>query len=63
MHRVVPAPGAQSECPRFSMAYVMKPPYECRMERLKGEGIPCDEEEEVVGTYAEFHPKKSKGIR
>lgn len=64
MHRVVPAPGAQSECPRFSVAYVLKPPYACRMERLKGEGIPrCEGEEEMVGTYEEFHAKKSKGIR
>ena len=67
MHRVVPAPGAQSESPRFSIAYVLKPPYACRMERLKGEGIPCgeegEEEEENVGTYEEFHAKKSKGIR
>lgn len=63
MHRVIPAPGAQSECPRFSVAYAMKPPYECRMERLKSEGIPCGEEEEVVGTYEEFHAKKSKGIK
>lgn len=65
MHRVVPAPGAQSGVPRFSMAYVLKPPYACRMERLKGEGIPCGEEgeEEEVGTYEEFHAKKSKGIR
>ena len=64
MHRVVPPPGAQSECPRFSMAYVLKPPYACRMERLKGEGIPLGEgAEEEVGTYEEFHAKKSKGIR
>ena len=63
MHRVVPAPGAQSECPRFSVAYAMKPPYACRMERLKSEGIPCSEEEEVVGTYEEFHARKSKGIK
>lgn len=65
MHRVVPAPGAQSECPRFSVAYALKPPYACRMERLKGEGIPRGEEgeEEMVGTYEEFHAKKSEGIR
>ena len=63
MHRVVPAPRAQSECPRFSVAYFMRPPYACRMERIKGEGIPCGEEEEVVGTYEEFHAKKTKGIK
>ena len=64
MHRVIPAPGAQSEYPRFSIAYALKPPYACRMERLKGGGIPRDgEEEENVGTYEEFHAKKSKGIR
>ena len=63
MHSVVPAPGAQSECPRFSMAYAMKAPYACRMERLKGGGIPSGEEEEMVGTYEEFHAKKSKGIK
>ena len=32
------------------------------MERLKGEGIPVGGEKEV-GTYEEFHAKKSKGIR
>ena len=63
MHRVVPAPSAQSEFPRFSIAFVLKPPYGCRMERLKGGSIPCGEEEEKVGTYEEFHAKKSKGIR
>lgn len=64
MHRVVPPAGAQSEYPRFSIAYVLKPPYACRMERLKGEGIPLGEgAEEEVGTYEEFHAKKSKGIR
>lgn len=64
MHHVVPAPGAQSECPRFSIAYALKPPYACRMERLKGEGIPRGEEaEEKVGTYEEFHAKKAQGIK
>ena len=64
MHRVVPPPGAQSECPPFSMAYVLKPLYACRMERLGGEGIPLGERaDEEVGTYEEFHAKKSKGIR
>lgn len=61
---MVPAPGAQSEYSRFSIAYVLKPPYACRMERLKGEIIPHGEEEEMkVGTYEEFHAKKSKGLR
>ena len=66
MHRVEPPPGAQSGCARFSVAYVLKPPYACRMERLVGEGIPLGgeaEEEEEVGTYEEFHAKKSRGIR
>ena len=64
MHRVVPAPGTQSDCPRFSIAYALKPPYACRMERLKSEGIRRGEvEEENVGTYEEFHAKKSQGIR
>lgn len=43
MHRVVPPAGAQSEYPRYSIAYVLNPPYACRMERLKGEGIPLGE--------------------
>ena len=64
MHRVVPPPGMQSEVSRFSMAYVLKPPYACRMERLKGESIPRGEgAEEEVGTYEEFFAKKSKGYR
>lgn len=65
MHRVVPPPGAQAECSRFSIAYVLKPPYACRMERLKGEGISRAEggEEDKVGTYEEFHVKKSKGFK
>lgn len=46
MHRVIPLPGAQSECPRFSSAYALKPPYTCRLERLKGEGIRRGEEDE-----------------
>ena len=63
-HRVVPPPGKQSEVSRFSMAYVLKPPYAGRMERLKGGGIPRDEEaEEEVGTYAEFHARKFKGYQ
>ena len=62
MHRVVPPPGAQSEVSRLSIAYALKPPYKCRMERLKGDGIPQGDEEEV-GTYEEFHAKKSKGYR
>ena len=65
MHRVIPAPGAQGECSRYSIAYALKPPYACRMERLKGQGIPRGEEgeEDVVGTYEEFHAKKTKGIK
>ena len=64
MHRVVPPPGMQSASSRFSVAYVMKPPYTCRMERLKGKGIPLGEGvEEKVGTYEEFHAKKRRGIR
>ena len=63
-HRVVPPPGMQSEVSRFSMAYVLKPPFGCRMERLKGGNIPCSEGgEEDVGTYEEFHARKSKGYR
>ena len=64
-HRVVPPPGMQSEVSRFSMAYVLKPPHACRMERLKGGIIPSsegeEEEEEDVGVYKEFHAKKFKG--
>ncbi len=45
------------------MAFVLKPPYACRMERLEGERIPRSEGgEEEVGTYEEFHAKKSRGI-
>lgn len=63
MHRVVPAPGAQSECPRFSIAYVLKLPYACRMERLKGERFPHGEDnKEKVERYEEFHAKKSNGV-
>ena len=63
-HRVVPPPGMQSEVSRFSMAYVLKPPFACRMERLKGGDVPGSEgAEEDVGTYEEFHARKSKGYR
>ena len=54
----------ESGCPRFSLAFVLKPPYACRMERLEGEGIPRGEgEEEEMGTYEEFHAKKNEGSR
>ena len=63
-HRVVPPPGMQSEVSRFSMAYVLKPPFGCRMERLKGGDIPYSEGAgEDMGTYEEFHAKKFKGYR
>ena len=62
--RVGPPPGMQSGVSRFSLAYVLKPPFGCRMERLKGGDIPCSEgAEEDVGTYEEFHARKSKGYR
>lgn len=63
MHRVVAAPGAQHECPRSSIAYVLKFPYACRMERLKGAGFPHGEDnKEKVERYEEFHAKKSNGV-
>ena len=63
-HRVVPPPGMQSGVSRFSMAYVLKPPFGCRMEKLKGGEIPCSEgAEEDVGTYEEFHARKFKGYQ
>lgn len=67
MHRVVPPPGEQARCERYSFAYVLKPPGNASMKRLKGgDVIPIAQGvEDEVGdcTYDEFHSKKSKGLR
>lgn len=65
MHRVVPPPGAQAASDRYSLAYVLKPPKEQSMGRLKmGRVIPQDEEDFVGDcTYGEFHSKKAAGVR
>ena len=66
MHRVVPLPpgAAQAECDRYSVAYVLKPPNEARMDRWRsGSVIPrLEEGEGDVGdcTYGEFHRRKGK---
>ncbi|KAK4694431.1 hypothetical protein P7C71_g3159, partial [Lecanoromycetidae sp. Uapishka_2] len=66
MHRVVPPPGEQAQCERFSLAYALKPPGNASMKRLKGGTvIPVvngNEDEVRDCTYDEFHKKKSKGI-
>ena len=66
MHRVVPPPGVQAECERYSIAYVLKPPADARMERLKSGRIPDVEgNEDEMGqcTYTEYHARKSAGAR
>lgn len=68
MHRVVPPPGAQRECERYSFAYVLKPPDGTRMSRWGGIGgvIPrlgVGERDWGDCTYGEFHARKAAGIR
>lgn len=45
-HRVVPAPGAQAQWPRFSIVYFVRPEDSCIMKKLRGKNIPEDSEDE-----------------
>lgn len=65
MHRVVPPPGAQAASDRYSLAYVLKPPKEQSMSRLKMGRVIPQQEEDLVGdcNYGEFHSKKAAGFR
>lgn len=67
MHRVVPPPGAQAACERYSFAYVLKPSNDARMDRWsEGDVIPrLRDGEPDLGdcTYGEFHKSKSAAIK
>jgi isopenicillin N synthase-like dioxygenase len=43
LHRVVTAPGRQNECERVSLAYLVRPARGQTMRRLRGSGIPVEE--------------------
>lgn len=49
-HRVIPAPGAQGQWPRYSIVYFVRPIDECKLKTLKGTGVPeaGDEDEEGI---------------
>ncbi|XXG95200.1 hypothetical protein Hte_001460 [Hypoxylon texense] len=64
-HRVVPAPGAQGDWPRYSIVYFVRPEDSCAMRKLEGEGIPEggpeDEGEPLTATEWIFRQSSALG--
>ncbi|KAI0173178.1 putative oxidoreductase [Hypoxylon sp. FL1284] len=48
-HRVLPAPGAQGEWPRYSIVYFVRPEDSCPMRRFDGAGVPGSPEDDDNG--------------
>jgi isopenicillin N synthase-like dioxygenase len=65
MHRVTYAPGAQAECTRYSLAYLVRANKDVSMKRLTSERIPTadeDEEEDLDISCEQWELEKSKAL-
>ncbi|KAI1762642.1 putative oxidoreductase [Hypoxylon sp. FL1150] len=63
-HRVIPAPGAQGEWPRYSIVYFVRPEDNCLMKKFKVKGVPEgseDEEEAITATEWIFRQSSALG--
>ncbi|TGO77630.1 hypothetical protein BELL_0097g00020 [Botrytis elliptica] len=65
LHRVTYAPGAQAECTRHSIAYLVRPERDVSMKRIVGGRIPevRHDEEELDITAMEWEMKKAMALK
>lgn len=67
LHRVQPAPGQQSVCPRYSVGYFLKPADSASMQRLRGGVIPQlqpgEEDDEGDSDYPSWQRKKGAQLK
>ncbi|KAF7872912.1 uncharacterized protein EAF02_008983 [Botrytis sinoallii] len=65
LHRVTYAPGAQAECTRHSIAYLIRPERDVSMKRIVGGRIPevGHDEEELDITAMEWEMKKTMALK